>query len=81
MPKHRRRRSENSQLWSVRLGGPGQLAVTIALGELRDNRPTYLPERVVVLFGQQQPEDYCAYADLRAWGADLPLDDAGPPPA
>lgn len=66
---------EDSHLWSVRLGGPDQ-AFTIALGELRASQPTYLPDSVVVLFGQRQAKNYrITDADPPAWGADLPLDE------
>jgi hypothetical protein len=69
---------EPRQLWAVRLGAPQRPAVTVALGELRGVRPTYLPDSVVVLFGQEQAEAYrIASADLSAWGADL-APDKGP---
>jgi hypothetical protein len=59
-------------LWALALNFRNAASVAVALGELVDDMPSYLPDSLVVLFGQEAAESYrIASSPTSAWGDEM----------
>jgi hypothetical protein len=60
--------------WALRFCLEGGASFVIALGEMREGIPAYLPDAVVVLFDRRDAESYMSAGSVTsAWGEDLPV--------
>jgi hypothetical protein len=60
-------------IWALRFDIEGGSSFVIALGEVRDGSPTYLPDAIVVLFDREDAESYrIAGGVTSAWGEAVP---------
>lgn len=56
-------------VWAIRIEVDGGSSFAIALGEIHEGAPTYLPDSIVVLFGREAAESYWIPGnDTSAWG-------------
>lgn len=59
-------------LWALALTFRNTASVAVALGELVDDIPSYLPDSLVVLFGKEAAEGYwISGSPTAAWGAEI----------
>ena len=56
-------------VWAIRIDLVGGSSFVIALGEVREGTPAYLPDSIVVLFDRHDAESYwITGSDTSAWG-------------
>lgn len=59
-------------LWALVFVFRNDASVAVALGELVDDMPSYLPDSLVVMFGQEAAESYrIAASPTSAWGDEM----------
>jgi hypothetical protein len=60
-------------VWAIRIDLDGDSSFVIALGEVREGVPAYLPDSIVVLFDREDAESYwITGSTTSAWGETLP---------
>jgi hypothetical protein len=60
-------------VWAIRIDLDGGSSFVVALGEVRDGVPAYLPDSIVVLFDRQDAESYrITGSTTPAWGETVP---------
>jgi hypothetical protein len=64
--------SEVKCLWALTLLFEDAEPVSVALGELVCGAPSYLPDSLVVLVGQEVAQDFRMVGRTSAWGECLP---------
>jgi hypothetical protein len=70
--QHRPVPTQGDCLWALALTFRNAASVAVALGELADDIPSYLPDSLVVLFGQEAAESYwISGSPTSAWGAEI----------
>jgi hypothetical protein len=70
--RHRPVPTQGDCLWALALTFRNATSVAVALGELVDDIPSYLPDSLVVLFGQQAAQSYwISGSPTSAWGAEI----------
>jgi hypothetical protein len=61
-----------SSVWAIRFDVGNGSSFVIALGEIREDVPAYLPDAVLVLFEKEDAESYRTTASpTSAWGVDV----------
>lgn len=59
-------------LWALALIFRNAASVAVALGEIVDDIPSYLPDSLIVIFGQEAAESYrISGSRTSAWGAEM----------
>lgn len=70
--QHRPVPTQGDCLWALALTFRNAASVAVALGELVDDVPSYLPDSLVVLFGQEVAESYrISSSPTSAWGDEI----------
>lgn len=70
--RHRPVPAQGDCLWALALTFRNAASVAVALGELVDDIPSYLPDSLVVIFGQEAAESYrISGSPTPAWGAEI----------
>jgi hypothetical protein len=70
--QHRPDPAQGDCLWALALTFRNAASVAVALGELVDDIPSYLPDSLVVLFGKEAAEGYwISGSPTSAWGAEI----------
>lgn len=59
-------------VWAARIDLDGGSSFVIALGEIHEGAPAYLPDSIVVLFDRNDAESYINDYDTSAWGETIP---------
>ena len=64
--------AEGNCLWALALNFRNAFSVAVALGELVDNMPSYLPDSLVVVFREEAAESYrIASSPTSPWGDEM----------
>lgn len=64
--------TQDDCLWALAFIFRNAVSIAVALGELVDDMPSYLPDSLVVLFGQEAAESYrIAGSPTSAWGDEM----------